>query len=495
MNFENVFLEKLVYKEYKLYELLINSSENQFYTTSDLAKELGYSMNVMSRVIQNLNTRLIRHGYEHLIHVHRKSGLSVGKLSLSLGEMRAMLMKESLLYLFIDAIAFNQVSDVQEFCEEHYVSTSTLYRRMRPLLDFLETFQISISMSQGKFIGEEKKIRVFLFCMYWISVKGVYWPFHQVDEAFIQNEVKKAETISALKMNLITLNKTSYIYAISKLRAEKDAGVENEPRLDEICEENPLFHLSLFEELFTGLPQNKLKAEARSLFFILNFKAIHYEETAYLNSLIAYYEKQNNKTWRLANYLLEALKKEFPNQRIGLTEPTLLGNLLSLTLASYVFDGNYINLLTMSENAKIPDENHLSLFLDTFFSGLKGSEFHEFHVMKSYTLMCYYRLLEEVIEDIPEQEVIKIGMVLDANLLIHNRLKNFLERFPYPIKVYNLLEYQDSVDLIITNAYIETEKAPLNPQIYYWNPHDDLLNYINIMKLIYSEKKLKLNAS
>ncbi|MGX7418267.1 helix-turn-helix domain-containing protein [Carnobacterium gallinarum] len=491
MNFERIFLEKLAYKEYQLYELLINSNIDQIYTTSDLAKKLGYSMNVMAKVIQNLNSRLTNLGYDPLIAVHRKSGLTVGEITLSLDELRASLMKESMIFSFVEYVAFNPDSDVMGFYDSHYISQSTLYRRVKPLLDYLETYQVGISLSQGEFVGDERNIRLFLFCMYWVGIKGVEWPFSMVDHSFVQKQAVKIEISTEYKMNLVTKHETEYFFAISMQRVAIGETVKHYEQFDKICQNNLQFNPYLYQELFPNLSEAHFMDEARFHFFIINFKPLYFEESLYLMKTLNYYQTENNIIWQVSNKLINSLKQKFPQDAHELSSPILLGNLLSINLAHYSFRSKFINLFILTDPSEEPIvKDQLTEFLEICLDEFKGSKYDVFYEMKSELVSFYYHLFSVVLKDaVDDRKSVKVGLMLDLNKLLYDRLLSFLEHSPFQIKVFNLLDYQTSVDVIISSVYLKVDKQlQPRPKIYYWNSQKESVNYINILKIISGEK-------
>ncbi|MDR2465597.1 MAG: helix-turn-helix domain-containing protein, partial [Streptococcaceae bacterium] len=92
-------------------------------------------------------------------------------------EYRYYLLKHSVPFMLLQEIVNGEEMNIEQFCEKYDISRSTISRKLFALTKFLKQYKIRISYSPLSLIGNEAKIRLTLFYIYWIGNKGLEWPF------------------------------------------------------------------------------------------------------------------------------------------------------------------------------------------------------------------------------------------------------------------------------------------------------------------------------
>ncbi|MFD1900693.1 helix-turn-helix domain-containing protein [Enterococcus termitis] len=63
----------------------------------------------------------------------------------------------------------------EDFCEEHYISNSTMIRRINSCRIVFQRFNIRFSFSKFQFIGREDNIRNFIYNTLWMGTQGIFY--------------------------------------------------------------------------------------------------------------------------------------------------------------------------------------------------------------------------------------------------------------------------------------------------------------------------------
>ncbi|WP_054650245.1 helix-turn-helix domain-containing protein [Lacticaseibacillus pantheris] len=119
------------------------------------------------------------------------------------------MLQESIQFQYLDYIIQSRSANTDRFCQDHFISRSTLARKTTPLRTMLELHGIKLSFSRPGFSGSEQNIRQFLYIFYWLCFRGVEWPFttvpqNRIAERYAQLPQVGMNTIDRLR-NLLML--------------------------------------------------------------------------------------------------------------------------------------------------------------------------------------------------------------------------------------------------------------------------------------------------
>jgi hypothetical protein len=106
-------------------------------------------------------------------------------LPLSLDALRTNLCQQSLGYQLLDYLA-KDTGGLTCFAQDHYVSVSTVQRRMKQLRPLLAAFHVDVGRHPFQLIGSEMHIRYLLYAAYWLAYRGTHWPLDLVDQRAIK---------------------------------------------------------------------------------------------------------------------------------------------------------------------------------------------------------------------------------------------------------------------------------------------------------------------
>lgn len=145
---------------------LIAKEESCFFSLRILAKELKSDLRVVTRTINDLNSLKPAMEGIQLKLVKDKLTVIIGP-NFSFTRIKQDLLKESLVFILCKDLLENRFISILEFSLDHYVSNSTMYRKINKLKECLKEYQLVLDLSaKDYFIGEETQVRHFFYELY-----------------------------------------------------------------------------------------------------------------------------------------------------------------------------------------------------------------------------------------------------------------------------------------------------------------------------------------
>lgn len=221
IDYAELFLERADWLKYQLYAVLARPYV-QDVTITDLAVMLNSKYQPTYNVFQELLDDLV--DLSGLTRENVRTAMLAGAdLPLSLDAYRAILVQNSLVYRMVDYMIKSPSPSPSQFCDQEFVSRSTISRKVKPLNDLLKQYGLKLKLAKFAFVGAEINIRYFLFTMYWWAYRGTQWPFATVDREQLELE---CQAISIVEDRPLTHIQQLYFLAISHLRVGKQARIK-----------------------------------------------------------------------------------------------------------------------------------------------------------------------------------------------------------------------------------------------------------------------------
>ncbi|WP_179393886.1 helix-turn-helix domain-containing protein [Lacticaseibacillus absianus] len=175
MSFEACFLDKASLLKFNLYALLAAPADHPW-TVRLLAEALDIKYQTATRMFNELIGELSTLTDAPKTQL-RLDLLKAHRLPLTLDQYRAETIRAGLTYELIHYIVTTRHPTIEQFSSEHFVSTSTATRRMKQVAPLMAQFGINFRLTPLALIGDELRIRFFLYTMYWETLHGSFWPF------------------------------------------------------------------------------------------------------------------------------------------------------------------------------------------------------------------------------------------------------------------------------------------------------------------------------
>lgn len=217
MDYAELFLERADGLKYQLYKLLARPHVKDV-TISDLANQLHSKYQPTYNVFQELLDDLEQLSGQSR-QVARHMLLSTQQLPVSVDVYRSFLVNDALLYRLVDYVVQAPAANLTQFCEQEFISRSTISRKLRALNDCLAEYHIRFRLARFDFVGSELNIRYFLYTMYWWAHRGVAWVFTHIAKDQLNQEaqamcIEPPEPLADLQRQ--------YFLAVTHLRVGKN---------------------------------------------------------------------------------------------------------------------------------------------------------------------------------------------------------------------------------------------------------------------------------
>ncbi|WP_317946617.1 helix-turn-helix domain-containing protein [Carnobacterium maltaromaticum] len=187
-------------------------------------------------------------------------------------------MKKSICIDLCILIFNDKYTTMDSFSERHYISRTTLYRKIKPLKDQLNKFDLSLNLSSKELIiGEEKQIRYFFYILFWEVLSTT--EYFSVDYAKSIKKVIHALTPYYDKHFIFYLNLETHL-SIALTRIKNNYFIENEiedfnfPLIDFTFEQFKILLSPTFEEV-TELSKKIICNEIRLLHFFISTSNVY----------------------------------------------------------------------------------------------------------------------------------------------------------------------------------------------------------------------------
>lgn len=502
MLFEETILEKAEYQKFVMFRIL-KSFEGSSYTIIDIANEMKISYQQTYNILQELLEDIQNFPDAKLKNLNRKKIMSSKKIPLSIDVYRLFLLKRSPVFQFINYVfqAGNNIN-VEKFCDEHYISRSTLLRKNAPLKALLTRYHIRISYNELGFVGDEKNIRFFFYCFYWLSYRGIEWPFENIRyyEVAKQLQLEKSE----LNDPIVTI-RTLLFWTICRIRIINGYYVTEMTKFDQIFPDptNLFDHPNTFTtNTFPRVDPNQLITEYK-FFDFYRLQALVFPMTGD-NFSSRIYETQANlqgPIWQLTQDFMHEINTHLVNQddQPILTENNgLQANLMRIFFSDYIMAGDYPQFNDFYEDeAGINYQNSVIEQLVSQFveQRVQDPEIKPYLEPSAKIIKEISSLLIPYLRYFKANETVKVKLVLESSDLITRDMMTFLSDLSF-VQIVPESDELNDVDVIISSLenlrVLYQDQELENKVIVNWNLDATEAEYFNLYQTLKQEFTKKI---
>lgn len=409
-------------------------------------KEAGtYSINYLCSELKlsytTLNT-LTQEIHDNLLELTGKSFLTAnGKISWQPGDYRhneyiQYLVRTSIPYNFILYSLIKPEVTFENFCEDFYLSQSTILRKLRPLKKYLNSFRIRLLASKMKIDGNEAMLRMFYTTYLWAGNLGQDILLSKFDFCDERNIMR---ILHFDKANFMHPREIFLRLAVNRLRAEQGYELEF-PKFQTLPFSEFLPALTTYCEKFIADSQQAY-LQARFISYMLYFTPFYINIDDFrIQELNDYYEELKDSNNSLID-LIEEYEQFFftelvPETQADYEESFLLHINLFVTFMNYIIhqgDSPLIMDITRHEHA----QEH-----DTYQELLKrnGDFFRRICRRKNFAWLaaCCEDLVEDVTYNILptfkncyNHQTLNVGILTIPDYFIMQTIKEVLKQFGF----------------------------------------------------------------
>lgn len=455
-----IFLDNTAKNKLLLLQLL--EQKNQLTNIYSLSKETAFSYTKTQHLIEDINQDMIQLFEKSILLDNGKINLHANLPSFS--DYQHFLIKKSLNYRFLYEILTNPSASLDEFCDYFYISRASVFRRLQPLKDYLESRDIQLNITQMSLLGSEAGIRSIFFNLLWLVDHG-----HDFLESL--NSSGAEDTIfaawTAPLSQCVPQEFPLLLLKIARLRIQQESFADKE--LD--AASLPLFDDAIghfFQQL--GLDGKVLNRECAFFYYAILYWPDYYDlqdpRIAYLNAHKRLLIPQQ-LTGELLSFFLPLLR----STALSLEDQTLLEINLYTTFATF-FKLQQLSPVTIDQttDGSVKQTTEFLRLLKPVKQWLRkksrNKELKWLHTcLDKVSQACALLLLPYY--EFSETEQLLVGVHNHLNYLNAKKIKNYCRSHSY-IELCFFSELQDQAfDFVITTGHYKGSLHQLaEEQIY-----------------------------
>lgn len=190
MNLETIVLTSFDKKKIIIYDVLCNLNENK-YSINYFTRLTKYSNKSIRNLLQAIEIDLNK--FFGLPTIFAGNILSITFKLPSLSEYKDEMINHSLISTALISIIFNPHKTLEDFARENFTSISTAIRKLLPLKNYLNEFNIRFNITKLSLSGDERIIRISIAQLLWLISRGQNLPTKFKNDALYE-EYKSYKT-------------------------------------------------------------------------------------------------------------------------------------------------------------------------------------------------------------------------------------------------------------------------------------------------------------
>ncbi|MGC6768717.1 helix-turn-helix domain-containing protein [Enterococcus sp. LJL51] len=471
MLFDELMMDNSTLIKFQIYKK-ISSLNQTIIPVSQVAKLFDLSYQQTLIILTEINQEIMAYNNKQSSILKKAGKINAEHLTISIDEYRYLTLKKSIPFLFILYFLNHDQPTIEDFCERHYVSQSTVSRKMIPLKKHVKQFNLRFSFREANLTGDERVVRVALFNTLWLGTRGLFWPFTRVSREEAEKLVHDFSEYFPLTRTYLGLRELSFFAAIFLSRAQKKFFVSYDSNYDFLMKDNPYYDFKRLNKSLgpvKALPPAIAKGESSFIFFLAHYAPFYtMQDDPSLYQTLFDFSKQDNEVIHFVDAFLNYSQKEFfYNQPEIKKDPLLKGNLLNIFFVYYVLRHPFPNLQSLvvdSENRMPKVEKQLEQVILRFLENkLNDSAYPYLSKIQKPLTKSLKNLMLPYCNQFQCSKVIKVGIAFEHNFLLIRNLYQFLNQLDFVEVTPYIDKLTHKYDLVISSSLLPLETYPTLP--------------------------------
>ncbi|MGX7199387.1 helix-turn-helix domain-containing protein [Enterococcus nangangensis] len=490
MLYEDLMLDASMKNRYGILRLLTTLNKGH-YSIFFIAQKLNLTYQQAYHHLNELNHEIQQASPQQGSILIKNSGISTTKLVLSLDEYRYFLLQESVPFRFVQYIMNEPEPSLQYFCEEMFISRSTLSRKIKPLTEFLKKYGMRISYTSMSIVGDETTIRLTLFYLMWLGTRGLVWPFafDQKELSYFQERFTK---FFSMNSSYVGRQELLYFFAVAYARIRRHFYAPYNHKYDFLFHQSRYFDLNLLTD-YPELPLGTAKGESAFLFFISLFAPYFTNnQDLVLETTLNEFAKNENIIWDFATQFITYIDQEIFEGTLRQGEQeVMLGNYLNITFGYYIFQRPFPTLPSFAESKS--NQGLIALITEKiapFFDDILAQpEYQPLLKQKEYLQTTFAHILNPYFNERQKGANLRVALAIEQNHMFMQQLHTFLASLTF-VDFETYEDSNDDFDLIIGSSFLLHKKYPEIP-FYYWDldfHYEELIYLYQTLRRLYMKK-------
>lgn len=471
MLFNDLMFESSLQTKYELLYLLTQLTPES-HPIQSIAKrsELNYQQIASFLTEMNQDFQELNPEQASILEIHGRVDLT--HFLISTDDYRYYLLQRSIPFQLISYLLNEPRPTLNQFCETHFVSRSTVFRKIRPLVNFLQSYQMRLTYSPLAIHGDERAIRLTLGYLFWLGIRGIDWPF-AVDMKTLQPLYDHFSVRFPLHHTYLGRKELTFFLAVFYLRIQHHQLIDSPSKTQQFFEGQQIFtadDLHFFPQL---TPEQRI-AEANYLNFLVNYApTFDSEDNPLVQSSLQFFTSQKKLQPILAfnQEFLLFIENELLHQPLRTKQrQLLLANLLNISFSYFYMEKPFPTLEIMTQSSMYEAmksyptvEQKITRFLD---NQIKQEKYAVFRTSIQAMAGNYINItLPYYFEHNPTKKL-KVAIAIEQNQILLMRLKTFLRSLNF-IQIEQFRpEHSQDYDLVLTSSMIVKKEFPKN-EVYF----------------------------
>lgn len=499
MLFEELMMDSSTLAKFTIYKKIYHLKQTTL-PISQLAATFDLNYQQALIVLAEINQEIMDYSKRQPSILKKAGKINTASLTVSIDEYRYLLLKKSIPFMFILYLLNHDQPSIEDFCSRHYVSQSTVARKMGPLKKHVKRFNLRFSYREANLVGDERIVRVALFNTLWLGTRGISWPFKNVRRAEAVDLVEAFSEYFPSSKTYLGAQELSYFAAIFLSRIRKKFFVAYDSNYDFLMKDNPYYDFKRLNRVLgpvRALSAEHHKAESSFIFFLAHYAPFYtLESDPSLQQTLIDFLKRGNGIQQFVELFITYMQKEvFYKAPTLLDQPLLRGNLFNVFFVFHVIRQPFPSLQGL---VAVPEKNQqqMDLYLEKKIRSflIQHWDHHTYPYLtyiQSNLISSLKNVLLPYLDQIEHTDSLKVGIAFEHEFLLVRNLYQFLNRLGFVEAQPYIDEHTHSYDLVISSSLLPLKTYPDLPLYFMDLSYGDeelAALYVRLNKL-FKEKK------
>lgn len=498
MLFEELMMDSSTLTKFNIYKKIYHLKQSTL-PISQLATTFNLNYQQTLIILAEINQEITDYSKRQSSILKKAGKINTASLVVSIDEYRYLLLKKSIPFMFILYFLNHDQPTIEDFCNKHYVSQSTVARKMGPIKKHVKRFKLRFSYREANLTGDERVVRVALFNTLWLGTRGIAWPFKNVKRSEAVALVDAFSEYFPSSKTYLGAQELSYFAAIFLSRIRKKIFVQYDPKYDFLMKDNPYYDFERLNKVLgpvKALPPAKHKAESSFIFFLAHYAPFYtLESDPSLQQTLTDFLKRENQIQQFVETFIAYMQKEVFYESPKLLDQSLLkGNLFNVFFVFHVLQQPFPSLQGLVSRPEISQTQMDSLLekkiRNFLIKHLDHSRYPYLASIQSNLILSLKNVLLPYLDQIGHSDNLKVGIAFEHEFLLVRNLYQFLNRLGF-VEAYPYIDGQtENYDLVISSSLLPLKTYPDLP-LYFMDLsyEDEELAYLYVrLNKLFKEK-------
>ncbi|KRK33209.1 helix-turn-helix domain-containing protein [Loigolactobacillus bifermentans] len=375
MPFEEILMEKASIQKFDMFRHL-KSWNSKSFTINDLSRALHLTYQQTYNIFQELLRDMAELDPESNVKRGRHDVLERQGFRISIDHYRVYLLQQSIAFQFLDYLLQQPHPTITQFCDDYFVSRSTLLRKTTALKKFVGQFGLKFSYSRLDLTGSERNIRLVLFYFYWLIFHGLSWPFKNVAhqdmidfQEFVNQPTLEGEVAQAQEVLMLGI-------CVQRIQTGHLIESHDDFQIQKVADAKPI-QQALAKLVQTPLTPDRLAEECHFIYFVRATRlSFALQQTQQSETVYHYFEARQDPIWHFMDYTMTYFAQRLPDDVRAefLADAPLKTNLLRLAARIVVIQQASPDLVDFTAPLIKPEPKRLGQLIDDFLNQLHQME-------------------------------------------------------------------------------------------------------------------------